>query len=374
MGSMVATREIPDRPRQAVMTERKSVRYLIFLLLCPSFLFMGVTQVRAQQFTPVTDSQKTDVLLLRNGVEEMGDFRQLQRGIVTLKTDAAGTIYVKWPRVVTATTDKRFEIHLEDGRFFYGSLQSSDNAYRVIIRAVSDTLEVPTQSIVEMVRLKKTFWQRLDGSLDLGLNFTQQNAKVDIQFDFQIGYAVEHNRFGLRFDGSFSRQDSVSDIQRRDLAIFYGREFSKMWFLGVTSSAQRNTQLSLDLAFSIGAGPGRVLIATNRVSLTTWVGPFFRRELYLDEDPRNTVPLSAVTDFQWFSWSGLSTDLSSRLTISPILNNSGRWQIRFNARLKQELLSLLYLTVGINEVFDSNPPGDANKNDFSLTTSLGWSF
>jgi len=48
--------------------------------------------------------------------------------------------------------------------------------------------------------------------------------------------------------------------------------------------------------------------------------------------------------------------------------------IHFNTRLKQELLSLLYLTVGINEVFDSNPPGDANKNDFSLTTSLGWTF
>ena len=84
------------------------VRYLFFLLLCSSPLFLEVTQVRAQQFTPVTDSQKTDVLLLRNGVEEIGDFRQLERGIVTLKTDAAGTIYVKWPRVVTATTRGHF--------------------------------------------------------------------------------------------------------------------------------------------------------------------------------------------------------------------------------------------------------------------------
>jgi hypothetical protein len=96
--------------------------------------------------------------------------------------------------------------------------------------------------------------------------------------------------------------------------------------------------------------------------------------LYEDEDARNTVPVSAVTDFQWFTWSGLSTDLSSRLTISPILNDSGRWQIHLNARLKRELLSLLYLTVGINQFFDSRPPGHANKNDFSLTSLLGWTF
>ncbi len=55
-------------------------------------------------------------------------------------------------------------------------------------------------------------------------------------------------------------------------------------------------------------------------------------------------------------------------------NDWGRWQISLYARLKRELLSLLYLTVGLNEIFDSRPPGDANKNDFSLTTSLGWTF
>jgi len=234
----------------------------------------------------------------------------------------------------------------------------------VIIRGASDTLEVPTHSIVEMVRLKETFWQRLDGSLDLGVNFTQQNAKLDLQVDFEIGYVVERNRFGLIFDGSFSRQDSVSDIQRRDLALIYGREFSRMWFLGAMASTQRNTQLSLDHAFSIGAGPGRVLIATHRVQLTTLIGPFYRRESYVGEDERTTVPLSVVTDFQWFSWAGLSTDLSSRLRISPVLNDWGRWQISLHARLKRELLSLLYLTVGLNEIFDSNPAGRREQERF----------
>ena len=348
--------------------------YLILSLLCGSLVFTSADRARAQQFTPVTDPEKTDVLVLRNGVEEIGDFKKLQRGIVTLKTDAAGTIFVKWPRVVTASTDKSFEIILEDGRILFGSLQASDSAYSVIIRGASDTLEVPTQSIVEMVRLKETFWQRLDGSLDLGFNFTQQNVKLDLQVDFEIGYIVERNRFGLRFDGSFSRQDSVADIQRRELALIYGREFSKMWFLGATALTQKNTQLSLDRAFAIGAGPGRVLIATHRVSLITWIGPFYRRESYVGEDERTTVPLTVATDFQWFDWAGLATDLSSRLRIAPVLDEWGRWQISLVARLRRELLSLLYLTVGFNEIFDSRPPGDANKNDFSLTTSLGWTF
>lgn len=42
--------------------------------------------------------------------------------------------------------------------------------------------------------------------------------------------------------------------------------------------------------------------------------------------------------------------------------------------MSRELVSNLYLNIGITEVYDSKPPNDANKNDFSITSSLGWSF
>ena len=64
------------------------MRYLIFLLLCSSLPFLEVTQLCAQEFTPVTDAKKTDVLLLRNGTELIGEFKQLERGIVTLGTSS----------------------------------------------------------------------------------------------------------------------------------------------------------------------------------------------------------------------------------------------------------------------------------------------
>ena len=38
-------------------------------------------------------------------------------------------------------------------------------------------------------------------------------------------------------------------------------------------------------------------------------------------------------------------------------------------------MSYLYFNVTINEQFDSRPPTlNTNKNDLSVTTSLGWSF
>jgi len=330
-----------------------------------------VSPLYAQQFG---GPEETDVLLLRNGDDVTGELKGLVRGQVTFKTDAMSTVYVKWPRVVTATTNKQFEIHLADGRKFFGSLKASDTPHQVIIRATRDTLELPTQSIVQLTRLGGNFWRRLSGSISLGFDFTQQNSKVDLSTAATIAYAVPLHRLELTLNGSFSRQDSASTISRRDLGLWWAREYSKVWIWSVAAQLQENSQLSLDFSFAIGTGPGRFFVNTNRVALVTWIGPFYRRENYEGEDPRTAVPLALATDFELFSWAGLSTDLSSRLVIAPVLNDSGRWQIAFIAQLNRELLNNLYLNIGLTEYFDSSPPADANRNDFSINTSLSWTF
>jgi len=180
----------------------------------------------------------------------------------------------------------------------------------------------------------------------------------------------------LNFGGTFSRQDSVSDITRRNFTLFYGREMTKRkdWFWMASAGNQENSQLGLDNAVSAGTGPGRFVVQSNRVGLALWLAPAIRREKYANDDPRTVYPLALVADFQLFSWAGLSTDLSSRLSAGPVLTDQGRWQINWNVYLNRELLNQLYLTIGITEIYDSKPPIDTNKNDFSLTSSLGWTF
>ena len=323
----------------------------------------------------VADAEKSDSLRLRNGHWVVGDLREMERGMVTYKTDAMSTIYVKWPRVLTATTNKRFEIHLEDESRYLGSLQASETLGRVVIRADRDTFEVATQSIFELKRIKPNFWDRLDGSLDFGFDFQQQNAKTDLSLQLVTRYLFNRNRLTLGLDGSFSRQDSVADITRGTAELIYARELQNLWFLGFVVSAEQNSQLSLDIRGAIGGGPGRIFVANNKMELSALLAIAYNRERFTGEEARNSIPIGLATDFQFFNWSGLSTDLSSRLSIQPVLNDSGRWRISFSIDLTQEILNLLYLTVGLDEEYDSKPPSaDANKNDFRITTSLGWTY
>lgn len=321
------------------------------------------------------DPEKTDSLLLRNGDYLTGDFLELSRGIVSYKTDAMSTINVKWTRVLTATTDKQFEIHLEDGSVYEGSLKSSPTLGRVIVRAERDTFEVDTRNIVLMGRLKSSFWKRLDGSLDFGFDFTQQNRKTDLSLRMEIGYLFNRNLLGINLDGSFSRQDSATDITRANARLRYSRVLPNRWIMAVITSTEQNSQLSLDIRGTLGAGPGRFWIQSNKVSLGSAILLQVTRERFSGEEARSSVPIGLITDFQFFNWSGLSTDVSSRLVVQPVVTDAGRWQITWTGDLRQEVLSNFYLSVAFTEQFDSKPPSaDANKNDFSITTSLGWTF
>jgi hypothetical protein len=320
-------------------------------------------------------AQKTDTLIVRNGDVMTGEIKEFQRGKVKFSTDAAGTIYVKWTRVLTAETDKTFEIGLEDGTTHFGSLALGDEPHQVKLVIARDTFVIATQKVVRMQRIKETFWKRLDGNIDLGVNFTQQNAKTDFNFSTSVKYKKDLNNFKFDLATSFSRQDDTEDISRLNTNFLYLREFARVWFYMGSVGGEQNSQLSLDLRGSAGGVAGRVFVQSNKVILMSGLGLSYARERFTGQESDNAFQGVFLTDFEFFSWGGLDTDLSSRLIVIPVINQWGRWRISFVTSFRREIVQDFYFNVSINEQFDSKPPTDGTEtNDLSLTTSFGWSF
>ena len=337
-------------------------------------------------------AQKTDSVTVRSGDRMVGEMKGLKRGQLEFKTDAMSTVYVKWPRIVSVSTDKVFEIELADGRVFFGSLTAGAQD-SVMIQADSVKLVVPTQSVVSLERIKGNFWDSLDGNVDLGINFTQQNRKTDLNLSGEVHYAhqgapddadkgLRLNKFSsgfaftkLDYNATFSRQDSTQDISRYTATLAHLRQLQNRWFWLVGVAGESNSQLSLDFRATLTGGVGRFIKQSNKLDLALWVGPSYSREQFTGESPDNSIPLIFAADFEYFTWGTLDTNVSSRLSVIPILDQWGRWRINFTLNVKQEVLKNFYVNVGVNDAFDSDPTAaDANTNDFSLTTSFGWTF
>jgi len=304
-----------------------------------------------------------------------GEIKEYRRGQIKYSTDAASTIYIKWQRINTLQTRKTFDISLDDGTKHFGSLRLGDEPNQVKIVVDRDTFVVATQSIVSMQRIKSTFWKRLDGSLDLGLAFTQQNAKTDVNVSGDVSYKRGRNNYRFDLTTSFSRQDSVANISKLNTSFVYQRELPKQWYVLGLVSGEQNSQMSLDMRASAGGGPGRFLVQSNTLTLATTVGLGYSRERFTDQDGDNVFEGFVRADFALFSLGGLTTNLTSNLTVLPVFNQAGRWRITSVTSFKREIITDFYFNVSLNEFYDSQPPTeDTNKNDFSVTTSFGISF
>ena len=337
-------------------------------------LFLLTASALAGTGSPLL-AQKTDTLIVRNGDVWTGEIKEYRRGKVEFSTDAASTIHVKWSRVLTAESDKLWDIDLEDGRKLFGSLDLGDEHHQVKIITDGDTLVVATQSVVALRRIKETFWKRLDGNIDLGFAFTQQNAKTDFNLGTKVTHKKDFNTFRFDLYTTFSRQDDTDNISRLNTSFAFLREFAKGWFYAGILRGEQNSQLSLDIRGTAGGAGGRMFIATNKVYLTGGLGLSYARERFAEQDATNAFQGVILADFQFFSWGGLDTDLDSRLIVTPVFTDWGRWRISSITSFQREIVADFYFNVTINEQFDSRPPTiDTNKNDLSITTSLGWTF
>lgn len=319
-------------------------------------------------------AQKTDLVTMNNGNTVLGEMRFLDRGLLELKTSAMGTVKVKWPKVVTVNTDKKFEVVLEDGTIYFGSLSATESD-SVIVRDVHTTLTVPTGQIVRLQRLKDNFWSALDGHLQLGFGYTQQNNKVEFTTGGAIVYARHANLTKINVDTNFSRQDGTDDIFRLDGTLGHLRQFSGRWFYLGFINGQRNSQLSLDHRTTLGGGIGRMVVESNRLDLGIWIGPAYSREKFSGDPTAGSWPLIFSADFLFFVWGSLDTNFYSQFMLLPILGEEGRWRLNWDLQAEKELLASFYLIIDLTERYDSDPPSvGANNNDFSTTVALKFTF
>ena len=320
-------------------------------------------------------AQKTDVVEIIKGGRIIGEIKSLQYGKLDLSTSAASHVYIEWPKVLSITTDKVFEINLSNGSRFFGSVHATQDSGLVVIDYDTLSVEVEITSIVMMQRIRSEFWAALDGSIDVGLSFTQQNFKTDLNLSASVDYKKGLNDYDFDFTGAFSRQDSVQNVTHLTSKLGYLRELKKHRFLGSFLSAERNSQLGLEFRGTLGGGLGSFVVETNKVYLGFWAGLAYARENYVGEDPDNTIPGFIAANFKYFVWGALNRELSSGLQVLPMLTGDTRWRVQFTVSMKWEIAHHLYFNLTLNEDFDSNPPSEtANRNSLYTTTSLGWSF
>jgi hypothetical protein len=319
---------------------------------------------------------KTDVVVLDNGDRLKCEIKKLQRGKLTISTDASGTITVKWSHVVGLESAFLFQIELESGARYLGRFDLPPELGKIAVEQAQAQEMVDIARVVTMIPMEASFWSRLKGSVDAGYDFTQATSATTWSASADLNYRTPRIETDLAFDSSIKQQEGAESINRQNLRAQVSRFFEDRWFAAVIGQGEKSATQGLDLRALVGGGVGRKLVQTNRSNIAVLGGAAYSREKFEDVgDYNSNAELIAALAAESFRFDSPELDLSASFVVLPNLMTKGRYRLQVNGQARIEILNDLYWSLSVYETFDSEPPSETSRrNDFGITTSIGWSF
>lgn len=317
-----------------------------------------------------------DVVIFKNGDRLTGEVKSLERGRLRFDTDATGTIPVEWDKVALLKSEQNIQVETETGERFLGRLQAGAEEFTVVVQGDADPMTLPMSQVVLMTPIEERRVDRLDIDFTAGYNFAKASEAQQVRLGLDLAARTERRIFSMNADAVQSDSEDSESSQRQSLDLQYRRLWPSRWYSGALVSLDRNDELGLDLRTSAGVGGGRYLRQTNSSILSLGGGVQLSRENVStgisDED---TVEAVVSLNWDWFRYDSPELDLSTTLQIIPNLTESGRVRGEFDVSLKWEIVEDLFWELSLYDSYDNDPVVDgAEKNDYGIATSLGWSF
>jgi hypothetical protein len=329
---------------------------------------------------PLT-AQKSDTLLLRNGDRIVGEISSLEDGLLEYKTDNVGTIKVKWDRVVRLTSRHYYEVETRSGGRYFGTLTPTDSAGYLAV-ALDEITYVSLPGVVAITRIKqKSIWDRIDGYLDLGFTYAKSNQTLQLTSALEAYYLTRLWDLRLKGDLFIQRQNEADPTRRWSLQPSLARSLGTRWLVYTLAQLQQNQELDLDLRTLISPGGGVWITRSNRREASAFLGLAAQRERYRDTTATDgtatstSVEVSTGASFRGFRYDFPELDVTANLQIFPSLSDLGRVREEGDVRVRYEVLRDFFITVSLQNSFDSRPPTpDTPKSDFTTTVSISWKF
>ena len=320
-------------------------------------------------------AQKNDVVRLKNGDRITGAIKALDSGQVRLKTDYAGTILIEWSQIQELTSDKGYTIDLVDGEIIYGSLSTSSNSDEIKITTATGDIEIDPLKIVSILPVKAGFWDKIDGSFELGLAYDKSTSIGRYTVYADATYRKVRRETTVRFQSIFTTQSENDNSHRTLLDGVHTLRLPEKRFRNYFASLEHNDELGLDLRTMFGIGYGYSPVRSNTNWLDLSVGLAANHEQPIVGFSNNNIEAVLGVTYRYFSYREPERSFKLRFQVFPNLTDSGRYRAVFDTDFRLELYRDVYWSLKYYASFDNQPlTEEASDMDYGINTSVGISF
>lgn len=331
----------------------KSILYILILFLSLSY---GVE---------ATYAQKIDTIIHINGNVMKGDFKKLMYGVVTWKMDGMGTISFEEPKIQTIISKKKFEIKMDDGKYYFASFDSSGTGRKVYLTMPDKSLLVDLEDIVQIYPIKNNFFSRMTGNFSLGANYSKGSNVATVSFSGNLDYRKRTSYFNLTWDTNDTYQGDSLSASKSDIALGWQRSLSKGWSTDLAISATQNTELGTKLRLGLN------LLGIKDITYNDWNRLYAGAGLNLAQETSYdntevTNDLAGLFVVYWkiYHLTNPKIWLDANISYLPYLTSNSRYRVTFNFNPSVSIFSNNF-KVGLVFYYnyDSQPTSDQAQND-----------
>ncbi len=323
-------------------------------------------------YTGIYAASPSDSLIFLDGNVMDGEIKSMDRGVLKIETDYSDSDFkIEWDQIGAIKTTTTFFITLTDERRYYGTLRTLDAKQVGIFGGDSLLIVCHHDDIVFLQQLKKSFWDRLYASIDLGLSLTKANDLRQWNSRSTIGYRAEKWSTDATFNTLRSTQRDVDPIERSDGKLDYRQVLVQKWYSIITISLASNTEQKLDMRMNLQLGMGRFLLRTNHAYWGAKLGANRNVERYSSETPdRNSWEGYFGSELNLYDIGDLN--LLTNIMLYPGITEKKRLRGEFTLDTKYDLPYDFYIKIGLTVNYDNQPAEGASETDYVFQTGFGW--
>jgi hypothetical protein len=335
-------------------------KYFLFIILL--FSFFSVKAV------------KTDIVVLKNGDRITGEIKELKKGKLKYSTDDISTIYIEWENISELYSPVTYEFITSSGDKFFGSIGWSKPGY-FKIEGPATSIQMRLDSVVLIYPIKNGFWQRLDGSINIGLSYTKASGIGQGNADFKVLYRNRKSQNELKYSNIITYQDGLTQSTKQDAVYTYGRLIQKKRYWSTGLSWQQNSQLGILSRTAVNGQVGKIISVSNKNAFQASMGILLNSEVSYDDETNQNVEGLLKVSYEFFSFEDPKLTIYTHYYLYPSLTIPGRVRQDFNTEFKWKFISDFTVSFQIYVNTDSKPITIGASNlDWGLITSLGYTF
>ncbi len=347
---------------------------------------------------PAAFADSPDNITLKNGDHLTGTVSAMDGQQVTLTTDAAGDIKVKWSSVQALTTQKAFYVATPDNKTVSGTL-TYDGTNLIVHTSTGDVTVPITQTIVvrstdQQQAYEKSLHPSLlsdwAGGASIGLALARGNSDTTT---FNTAFTGDRKTLSDEIKLSVSSIYATSGTSTSGApggvtadeilaGAAYDKNITKKFFAFASGAFTHDALEDLNLQGIYSGGLGWHVINTSNTTLDLNLGMNYTRASYGSAASATTAAVTVDRNFPGVTAGealmhkfGQSTVFTETFTIYPTLTRINQYSFALNTSVVTKIKKWLGWQTTLTDNYVANPPiAGTVPNDVVLSTGFNIAF